>query len=120
MNEIPTTTQLADLGCYIDQDGVTAHEAAIAELVSAARFTTAPSEMLDLMADPTQPPVVRQRAFARISRDWGTYRRELCLDQLLVAWRQHDDARLQGAGFSERMNARRHLDAVRLGSVPCE
>jgi hypothetical protein len=87
MNEIPTTTRLADLGCHIDRDGFTAHEPKIAEPVSG---------------------------------NGANYRRELCLDQLLIAWRQHDDARRQGAAFSERMASRQHLDAVRLGLVACE
>jgi hypothetical protein len=51
----------------IATDGITAHEQAVTELLAAARSAGVCSVLVDVLADPAEPTVARERAFGRVA-----------------------------------------------------
>ena len=67
----PTTAvdprRLAWLGARIAEEGAAAHEAELATLVAHARAVIGSHVAIDVLADRTEPAVVRARAFDRVA-----------------------------------------------------
>lgn len=62
-----TTTSLTHLGYAIEADGITADPDSLALLALAARDLGVSEVLVDVMTDEQAPPVVRVRAFGRVS-----------------------------------------------------
>ena len=59
---------LDELAWAIDVDGIASHEAALARVVTWARTMGFDPVLLDVLADPTEPPIARERAFGALTR----------------------------------------------------
>jgi hypothetical protein len=64
----PRSETLDELAWAIDRDGIGRHETAIARVVTLARATGYDPVVLDVLADPTQAPAARERAFGTLAR----------------------------------------------------
>jgi hypothetical protein len=62
------TETLDELAWAIDSDGIGCHEEAIARVVTRARALGVDPVLLDVLSDPAQPQVARERAFGTLSR----------------------------------------------------
>jgi hypothetical protein len=58
------TTNLADLGNDIAEQGIARFEDRIADLATTARTRRVAPHAVDAMVDPSAPAIVRERAFA--------------------------------------------------------
>jgi hypothetical protein len=64
----PGTETLDELAWAIDGDGIGRHEAAVDRVVTWARALGFDPVLLDVLSDPAQPPVARERAFGALTR----------------------------------------------------
>jgi len=64
----PGPDTLDELAWAIDGDGIGFHEAAIVRVVTWARALGFNPVLLDVLADPAQPPTARERAFGALTR----------------------------------------------------
>jgi hypothetical protein len=62
------TETLDVLAWAIDDDGINRHEAAVARFVTWARALDFDPVLLDVLSDPAQPAVARERAFGALAR----------------------------------------------------
>ena len=69
-------SELALLGEAITRDGVGAHEPALAKLASTARSLGVRPAAAGVLADPTAPEVVRERAFSVVAAALCILRRD--------------------------------------------
>ena len=62
-----SSSDLTDLAWDLASDGFVGRENAVRQVVRTARSQGVPSVLTDVLADPSQPPVARLRAFGRIA-----------------------------------------------------
>ena len=62
-----SSTDLTDLAWDLASDGFVGRENAVRHVVRTARSQGVPSVLIDVLADVTQPPVARLRAFGRVA-----------------------------------------------------
>lgn len=119
----PTTADIASLGAAIDRFGFEAYQSEVAGFVSLARLAGSSLAALDILDDPAATAVVRLRAFAKLAACWDDIRKnsvdrherfEESFQQLLSAWRAHDDLRRQPGWHKEQASSRVALDRQRL------
>jgi hypothetical protein len=120
---LPTTADIARLGVAIDRFGFEARHSEVAEVVGVARHAGCSQAALDVLDDPAATAVVRTRAFAKLAACWDDIREnsvdrqerfEESFQQLLSAWRAHDDLRKQPGWHTEQASSRSALDRQRL------
>ena len=62
-----SSRDLTELASDLVSDGFAGHEAAVREVVRAARIARLSTVLVDVLADPREPEVARLRAFGRLS-----------------------------------------------------
>jgi len=62
-----SSTDLTDLAWDLASDGFVGRENAVRQVVRTARSRGVPAVLTEVLADPSQPPVARLRAFGRIA-----------------------------------------------------
>ena len=72
-----TSTELTNLAVDLASDGFAGHEAAIRDVVRSARAHGVASVLVDILADPSQPEVARQRAFGTVAASLSFGRRTM-------------------------------------------
>jgi len=73
----PTSAWISELAFAIANDGIAAHEPAVAHAVLLARLAAATQASVDILDDVDAPPVVRERAFSHLQRHWDSHLVEL-------------------------------------------
>ena len=61
-----SSTDLTNLASDLASNGFAGHDAAVRDVVRSARASGIPSVLVDVLADPRQPEVARQRAFGMV------------------------------------------------------
>ncbi len=62
-----TSRELTNLAADLVSDGFAGHDAAVRDVVCAARLHGVRAVLVDILADPDQPEVARQRAFGNVA-----------------------------------------------------
>ncbi len=121
MSSIPTTSDLANLGSRIAEDGFAANEEAIAEIVSLGLEIEPDRPSLHVLGDVNAPTPVRVRALVFVGYIWDEIRQahieraeqfERSFAELLEVWNQHQQMR-SDAPVSALADSRTRLDALR-------
>jgi hypothetical protein len=71
----PITTELEAVAALVAHDGVAPHEEAVRRFVATAGVAGYGSVALAILGDRSQPPVLRERALARVAVDVASGRR---------------------------------------------
>ena len=61
-----SSTDLTNLASDLASNGFAGHDAAVRDVVRSARASGIPSVLVDVLADPREPEVARQRAFGMV------------------------------------------------------
>jgi hypothetical protein len=124
MSSFPTTSDLADLGLRIAEDGLAAHEETVAEIAALGREIEPDRPSLHVLADMSAPDPVRVRALVCVGYRWSDIRRQLVerqeqfersLVELLELWTDHRSLRRDGSAVdvADLADSRSRLDALR-------
>jgi len=130
MSSIPTTSDMAELGSRIAEDGFAAHESTVAEIAALGLEVEPEAPSLHVLADTSAPTPVRVRALVCVGYRWAGIRRQhierqrqfdQSLAELLDVWNQHQDLRASAteqassspSSVTVLADSRSKLDALR-------
>ena len=87
----PSLGNLDDLAFRVAAEGVDSDRTTVSQLVRRAAHLGAPSVITDIVIDPREPGVARQRAFGEVLAFLGRTTRQTTPDAALptAAWRVH-------------------------------
>ncbi len=123
MNELPTTSDLIELGESVARDGFRLHHQRVTDIAELARRADVDIASLADLDNTAAPDVVRARALSHLTSRWDGIRQELderrirfdaAVAELLTAWNDHEDLRRSDPDIGRLAESSRTLDRLRL------